>query len=202
MTAIDRTPTDRRTCSPTTPGPGAGDTPGLPRTLIGLADDDRPQGDRRRLRGDGARVPGRSAGRWPGSSAPSWRSPACRSSTSATYNSIFTIHGSVMVFLFAVPFGFAPRQLPRAAADRRARHGVPPAQRALVLAVPVRRHARCCSASSPTAAPPASAGSPTRRCRDRPGSPGLGADLWIVAIILTGHVGHAQRGQHHHDRHR
>ena len=24
-----------------------------------------------------------------------------------TYNSVFTIHGSVMVFLFAVPFGFA-----------------------------------------------------------------------------------------------
>ena len=25
----------------------------------------------------------------------------------ATYNSVFTIHGSVMVYLFAVPFGFA-----------------------------------------------------------------------------------------------
>ena len=25
----------------------------------------------------------------------------------STYNSVFTIHGSVMVFLFAVPFGFA-----------------------------------------------------------------------------------------------
>ena len=25
----------------------------------------------------------------------------------ATYNSLFTIHGSVMIFLFAVPFGFA-----------------------------------------------------------------------------------------------
>ena len=32
--------------------------------------------------------------------------PAGRS-TSQTYNSLFTIHGSVMVYLFAVPFGFA-----------------------------------------------------------------------------------------------
>ena len=33
------------------------------------------------------------------------------------------------------------------------------------------------------------------------GSPGLGADLWIVAIILTGTSGTLERGQRHHHHH-
>ena len=119
-----------------------------------------------------------------------------------TYNSVFTIHGSVMVYLFAVPFGFAL-----------ANYLVPLQIGAPDLAFP-RLNAlsywlylfggadRCCSASSPTAGRRRSAGSPTRRCRAPTGSPGLGADLWIVADHPHRHVGHAQRGQHHHDRSR
>ena len=51
-----------------------------------------------------------------------------------------TMHGTTMVFLFVVPVAGRLRQLPRAAHDRRARHGVPAAERAVVLAAAVRRH--------------------------------------------------------------
>ena len=57
------------------------------------------------------------------------------------------------------------RQLPRAADDRRARHGLPAAERALVLALPLRRRRSCCSRSSPRAARPGAAGRATRRTR-------------------------------------
>ena len=57
----------------------------------------------------------------------------------STYNSVFTIHGSVMVYLFAVPFGFALANYLVPLQIGAARPGVPAAQRAVVLAVPVRR---------------------------------------------------------------
>jgi cytochrome c oxidase subunit I len=106
----------------------------------------------------------------------------------ATYNSIFTIHGSVMVYLFAVPFGFAlanylvPLQI-----------GAPdmafPRLNALSYwlylfggAIMLLGFATSGGAAGFgwTAYPPLSGAS---------GSPGLGADLWIVAIILTGTSG-------------
>ena len=79
------------------------------------------------------------------------------------YNQLFTMHGTIMLLLFATPIVFAfanyivPLQI-----------GAPdvsfPRLNALrVLAVPVRRHDRGRSASSRRAAPPTSAGSPTRR---------------------------------------
>ena len=40
------------------------------------------------------------------------------------YNQLFTMHGTIMLFLFAGPVRLRPGQLPGAAADRRARHGV------------------------------------------------------------------------------
>ncbi|MDQ3470302.1 MAG: cytochrome c oxidase subunit I [Actinomycetota bacterium] len=106
----------------------------------------------------------------------------------ATYNSVFTIHGSVMVFLFAVPFGFAL-----------ANYLVPLQIGAPDLAFP-RLNALSywlylfggaimllgflsnggAAAFGWFAYPPLSG--PT-------GSPGLGADLWIVSIILTGTSG-------------
>ena len=106
----------------------------------------------------------------------------------ATYNSIFTIHGSVMVYLFAVPFGFAL-----------ANYLVPLQIGAPDLAFP-RLNALSywlylfggiimllgfvtdggAAGFGWFAYPPLSG--PT-------GSPGLGADLWIVAIILTGTSG-------------
>jgi cytochrome c oxidase subunit I len=105
-----------------------------------------------------------------------------------TYNSLFTIHGSVMVYLFAVPFGFAL-----------ANYLVPLQIGAPDLAFP-RLNALSywlylfggvtmlmgfftnggAAAFGWFAYPPLSG--PI-------GSPGLGGDLWIVAIILTGTSG-------------
>ena len=59
--------------------------------------------------------------------------------TAEQYNELFTMHGTTMVFLFVVPVIGRVRQLLRAADDRRAGHGVPAPQRALVLAAAVRR---------------------------------------------------------------
>ena len=56
------------------------------------------------------------------------------------YNQLFTMHGTIMLLLFVSPFAFGPGQLPRAAADRRPGHGLPPAQRPRLLAHAVRRH--------------------------------------------------------------
>jgi len=106
----------------------------------------------------------------------------------ATYNSLFTIHGSVMVFLFAVPFGFAL-----------ANYLVPLQIGAPDLAFP-RLNALSywlyllgglvmlggfltdggAAGFGWFAYPPLSGPQ---------GSPGLGADLWIVAILLTGTSG-------------
>ena len=106
----------------------------------------------------------------------------------ASYNSIFTIHGSVMVYLFAVPFGFAlanyliPLQI-----------GAPdlafPRLNALsywlyvfggvIMLVGFLADGGAAGFGW-FAYPPLSGPS---------GSPGLGADLWIIAIILTGTSG-------------
>ena len=90
------------------------------------------------------------------------------------------MHGTTMVFLVVVPILAGLRELPRAADDRRARHGVPAAERALVLALPLRR--RSCSCSSFFAdgrrrrhgldGLPAALGSSTRRATAQ--------DLWIL----------------------
>ena len=58
------------------------------------------------------------------------------------YNQIFTMHGTVMMFLFAVPMleGFAA--LPAAQDARRARPRLPPSQRLRLLVLPVRRFDR------------------------------------------------------------
>ena len=114
------------------------------------------------------------------------RARARRSSAQGRYNEIFTMHGSIMMFLFLGPVRLRAGQLPRAAADRRPGHGVPPAQRPVVLVLPVRRPHDAVRASSPPTAPPTSAGPATRRCRTIVRSPGLGGDLWIMAVVLTG----------------
>ena len=116
-----------------------------------------------------------------------------------TYNSVFTIHGSVMVYLFAVPFGFAlanylvPLQI-----------GAPdlafPRLNALSYWLYLFGGAEMllgfvtdggAAAFGWFAYPPLSGAA---------GSPGLGADLWIISIILTGTSGTLTRGQRHHDR--
>ena len=106
----------------------------------------------------------------------------------ATYNSVFTVHGSVMVYLFAVPFGFAianylvPLQI-----------GAPdmafPRLNALsywlylfggaIMLIGFLTNGGAAGFGW-TAYPPLSGAG---------GSPGLGADLWIIAIIITGTSG-------------
>jgi cytochrome c oxidase subunit 1 len=105
-----------------------------------------------------------------------------------TYNSVFTIHGSVMVYLFAVPFGFGlanylvPLQI-----------GAPdlafPRLNAFsywlyVIGGAVMLLGFVSDGGAASfgwfAYPPLSGAA---------GTPGLGADLWIVSIILTGTSG-------------
>ena len=118
-----------------------------------------------------------------------------------TYNQLFTMHGSIMMFLFAVPVRLRPGQLPRAAADRRARHGVPPPQRPVATG-------STCSAGSPCCPGFLTAGGAAdfgwyglraavrRRPLARRRRPTCGSS----ASLLTGVAGVAHRGQHHHHR--
>ena len=93
------------------------------------------------------------------------------------------------------------RELPRAAADRRARPGLPPAQRVLVLAVRVRRRGDAARLRHRRRSGRRSAGSPIPPLSGAAGSPGIGGDLWIISVILDRHVGHADRGQRHRHHH-
>ena len=54
------------------------------------------------------------------------------------YNQLFTMHGTAMLLFYATPIVFGFANLVAAAADRRARRGVPAAERAVVLAVRLR----------------------------------------------------------------
>ncbi len=105
-----------------------------------------------------------------------------------TYNGVFTIHGSVMVFLFAVPFGFGlanyllPLQIgapdlafPRLNAFSYWLYVIGGA--VMLLGFLSDGGA---AAFGWFAYPPLSGES---------GSPGLGADLWIISVILTGTSG-------------
>ncbi len=105
-----------------------------------------------------------------------------------TYNSVFTIHGSVMVYLFAVPFGFGlanyliPLQIgapdlafPRLNAFSYWLYVIGGA--VMLLGFVTDGGA---AGFGWFAYPPLSGAA---------GSPGLGADLWIISIILTGTSG-------------
>ncbi len=84
-----------------------------------------------------------------------------------TYNQLFTMHGTIMIFLFVMPMfsGFANYLVP--ADDRRARRGVPADQRAVVLDGPGRRADHDARASWSRAAPRRPAGPATRRSPSR-----------------------------------
>ena len=93
------------------------------------------------------------------------------------------MHGTTMIFLVIVPILAGLRQLPRAADDRRARHGVPAAERALVLAVPARR--RSCSTLSFFAKGGAARGGWTTYAPlSTLHTPGNGQDLWILGLHI------------------
>ena len=64
------------------------------------------------------------------------------------YNQLFTMHGTTMMFLFAVPVMEAFGDLPRAADGRHAQHRLPAAERVQLLGLPVRRHLALGRASS------------------------------------------------------
>ena len=76
------------------------------------------------------------------------------------------------------------RQLLRAAHDRRARHGLPAPERALVLAAGLRRHRLLHERLLRAADRPA--GPSTRRSSDDSYLPSGGVDAWIFLIHLTG----------------
>ncbi len=105
-----------------------------------------------------------------------------------TYNSVFTIHGSVMVYLFAVPFGFGlanyliPLQIgapdlafPRLNAFSYWLYVIGGAVMLLGFVSDGGAAGFGWFAYPPLSGPA--------------GSPGIGADLWIVSIILTGTSG-------------
>jgi cytochrome c oxidase subunit 1 len=106
----------------------------------------------------------------------------------ATYNSLFTIHGSVMVYLFAVPFGFAlgnyliPLQL-----------GAPdmafPRLNALSYWLYLFGGLLMLSGFLADGGAASFGWFAYAPLSGPNGSPGLGADLWIVSIILTGTSG-------------
>ena len=64
-----------------------------------------------------------------------------------TYSQLFTLHGTTMIFLVVVPIAAGFGELPRAAHDRRPRHGVPAPQHAVVVAAG-RSAAPCSTARS------------------------------------------------------
>ena len=67
-------------------------------------------------------------------------SRAGSSSTPNTFNGLFSVHASILIFLFIIPVFAGPGELRAAADDRRAGHGVPAPERAVVLDAAGRRH--------------------------------------------------------------
>ena len=101
-----------------------------------------------------------------------------------TFNQAFTMHGTIMLFLFIIPALSRLRELHRSAPARRAGHGLPAHQRPELLAPPARRAADLLRL-------------PVRRRRRRgldrlraahrrPVRPRLGTDLWIIGLTLVG----------------
>ena len=56
-----------------------------------------------------------------------------------TYNGLFSVHASLLIFLFIIPVFAGLGELRAAADDRRAGHGLPAPERALLLAAADRR---------------------------------------------------------------
>ena len=72
------------------------------------------------------------------SCVPNWPVPALQIMSSEQFNQAFTLHGTIMLLMFATPAVHRIHQLDHAVADRRARCGVPAAEHARLLAVPLR----------------------------------------------------------------
>ena len=59
--------------------------------------------------------------------------PGMQFLTPEQYNGVFSVHATVLIFLFVIPVFAGPGELRAAADDRRPGHGVPAPERALVL---------------------------------------------------------------------
>ena len=114
-----------------------------------------------------------------------------------TYNQLFTMHGTTMIFLVVVPISAGFGELPRAAHDRRARHGVPAPQHALVVAAG--RSAASCSTRASSSTPPSAGWTSYAPLSDDAFLPGHGIDAWILALHLVGHLVDPRRDQLHRD---
>ena len=67
------------------------------------------------------------------------RSPGSQFVDANTFNGLFSVHASLLIFLFIIPVFAGLGQLRDPADDRRARHGLPAPERAVVLAAADRR---------------------------------------------------------------
>ena len=74
-----------------------------------------------------------------------------------------------------------PGQLHRAAPGRGARHGVPPAERPVVLAVPERHRSPCCSGFLVAGGAASFGWVAYAPLSNATNSPGAGGDLWLMA---------------------
>ena len=101
------------------------------------------------------------------------------------YNQMFTMHGTIMLLLYATPEPFRLRELHRAAADRCTGRRLPPAERLLLLAVPVRSLIVMSSFLTPGGAADFGWFAYTP-LSDAVRSPGAGADLWICGLAVGG----------------
>ena len=105
--------------------------------------------------------------------------------SNATYNAIFTMHGTTMIFLVVMPLSVGLGNYPRAADDRRARHGLPQAERAELLAVPVRGGLFLYSSFFFGGAPDKGWFS-YAPLTEYPFSPTPGMTFWALAILMLG----------------
>ena len=120
------------------------------------------------------------------------------------YNSLFTMHATIMIFFAIMPILVGVlRQLPDPAHDRRARHGLPAPQHAVVLGRACRPASSCWRASSWRAAPPAAGWTSYAPLSSVPEYTGVnwGQNLWCISLIILGFVVAHGLDQLHHDHH-
>ena len=118
-----------------------------------LGHDRRPQADRDPLHLDEPRSSSSSAAAWRELMRAQLATPNEDFIVRNSYNELLTMHGTIDGLPGRRPGLGRVRQLPGPADDRGARHGVPAAERVLVLDVPARRRRAARRASSRRAAP-------------------------------------------------
>ena len=123
-----------RSCRRGSPRPGA-----RPPGLIGALSTRRSQGHRPPLHRHRVRLPVPRRACRPSPCALQLARPESGLIGPDLYNQLFTMHGTTMMFLFAVPIDGGVGGLPRAADGRHAQHRLPAPQRLQLLGLSVRR---------------------------------------------------------------